>query len=95
MTFVLDTTLVFAFRDRPVSAVVFYSFEEEPLLIFVLLKDPDLFQEFGEELTLHTDCETVQFRRHDSPALKALKQTIFQAIRYTGTFLAAREKARC
>ena len=92
---VLDTTIVFAFRDQLFPAVVFFSFEEKPFLIFVLIKDPDLILEFGEELTIHTDCDVVHCRRDDAPNLTELKLTIFQAVRYTEPFLQARQKANC
>lgn len=91
----MDTTIVFAFRDQLFPAVAFFSFEETPFLIFVLIKDPDLILEFGEELTIHTDCEKVQFRNSDSTEIRALKQTIFKAVRHTEPFLKAKEKANC
>jgi hypothetical protein len=77
------------------SAMVFFSFEETPFFIFVMFKNKDLILEFGDEITIKTDCERVLPKKDDDPALHELRLAVFNAARHTEAFLNARQKANC
>lgn len=91
----METNIVFTFNDKLCAAVAFFSFEEAPFLIFIVVKDSELILEYGEEITIQTNCEEVHFHQNDWPELKALKRILFEAVRYTNCFLKARQTANC
>ena len=51
--------------------------------------------EFGEEITIKTDCEKVLYSNNDGTDIQELKETIFHAVKNTQPFLEARRKANC
>jgi hypothetical protein len=53
----------------------------------VLLKDKDLIEEFGEDITIKTDGDIRLAKKDDYPKLAALRQTLFDVIKTTPTFL--------
>lgn len=83
----MDLVVQFVYREKDYSSDAYLSFEEEPYYIFVSLKDADLIREFGDEITIKTDGETVLPRRNDFPALHLLYQTIFDALKTSRPFL--------
>ena len=57
-----------------------------PCFIFVTLDDRELVKEFGEEITIKTDCRTVLPRKDDYPELNELRHSIFNAVKNTRAF---------
>ncbi|HVE60745.1 MAG TPA: hypothetical protein VNA26_02935, partial [Chitinophagaceae bacterium] len=60
--------------------------------IFVLLISPEIIKEFGDEISIKTDCEKLLPKKDDYPQLVRLRQSIFDAIKIIPEFLAAKEK---
>ena len=82
----MDLTIPFHYKNKVYQASVFFSFDEEPCFIFVTLDNKELVKEFGEEITIKTDCRTVLPRKDDYPELKELRQSIFNSVKNTRAF---------
>ena len=64
----------------------------DPCFIFVMLIDKELIEEFGEDVTIKTDCETILGRIDDYAELIELREAIFNVFKTTPEFMAARNK---
>jgi hypothetical protein len=54
--------------------------------------DKSLIKEFGDEITIKTDCKQRLPKKDDYPELIELRQAIFDAAKTTPAFLAAKER---
>ncbi|HZF65833.1 MAG TPA: hypothetical protein VEZ55_15165 [Chitinophagaceae bacterium] len=77
----------FIFRNKEYSFEFFIDNSAFPCFIFVLLKDTDLIEEFGEEVTIKTDGVSCLPKNDDYRDLVALRQSLFDAIKPTQSFL--------
>src|SRR5437899_104707 len=80
----------FLFRNKPSVCTVDIDSSATPCYVFVVLEDRELIHEFGEEITVKTDFEKRLPKRDDYPALTALREAIFEAVRHLPEFIAKR-----
>ena len=64
----------------------------DPCFIFVMLFDKKLITEFGEDVTIKTDCFTILPRKDNSPELTELGEAIFKVFKTTPEFMVAKNK---
>lgn len=65
---------------------------EFPCLVFVIVRDKELIDEFGDEITLKTDFEKLLPQKDDHPAINAIREDIFAIAKNTTPFLNAKER---
>lgn len=88
----MDAPFTFNFNGRVYRAAAYFSFEAEPCYLFVQLLDSELQVQFGEEVTIKTDCETLLQKEDDVIyGLLELRQAIFDAIKITPEFFRAKQ----
>ena len=83
----------FVFRNKASVCTIYIDSAKSPCYLFIDLKDQELIQEFGEEITVKTDFETRLPKKDDYPALVVLRDAIFNAIKGLPEFLAKRRPA--
>jgi hypothetical protein len=86
--------LSFTFRNKAYGCEFFIDNSPVPCFIFVLLKEKDLINKFGEDISIKTDGENRLARKDDYPELAALRQGLFDAIKTTPTFLLMKAKLK-
>ena len=64
----------------------------DPCFIFVMLFDKKLITEFGEDVTIKTDCFTILPRKDNYPELTELGEAIFKVFKTTPEFMVAKNK---
>ena len=82
----MDLKIPFEYRNTVYEACIYFSFDEEPCYLFTTLTDKQLIKEFGEEITIKTDCNILLPKKDDYPELLALRQAIFDAVKKTRAF---------
>ena len=82
----METVVQFLFRRKLYSCVFFIDMAEKPDYIFCLLEDKELMEEFSDEVTIKTDGRQMLPKKDDYPALVALRQAIFSAVKNTKEF---------
>ena len=82
----MEIHLQFSFRNKERKASVYIDYKEEPCLIFVILKDKELIKEFGDEVTIKTDCEIILTSDYSPDDTENLKETIFHEVKHTIEF---------
>jgi len=88
----MDAIIDFVFRKKHYQAEMFVEDSEFPCLVFVILHNEELKNEFGEEITVKTDYEALLPKKDDNPALVELRKTIFTIIKNTEKFISAKKK---
>ena len=88
----MDFKVQFLFRGTYYSAISYLSFDEDPCFIFVSLEGDELIKEFGEEISIKTDCEKVLPKKDSYPELEELRHAIFEAVKQTPLFELAKTK---
>ena len=88
----MDAKIDFLFRKKLYEGKIFVDGSELPCLVFVILYDQELEEEFGDEITLKTDFEKLLLGKNDYKALAELKEAIFSIARNTAPFVAVKEK---
>lgn len=76
----------FLFRGNLYKVEFCLSFDEDPLFIFCIFKDPLLIRNFGDELTIKTDGHLVLPSRVDWDEINYLKEAVFAAIWQTAEY---------
>ena len=82
----MDFKVQFLFRGASYHAIPYISFEEDPCFIFITLEGKEVIEEFGEEISIKTDCETVLPKKDSYPELEELRNAIFDAVKQTKLF---------
>ena len=77
----LNFPLQFEFRHIHYSCVAFVEQSEWPVLIFFVLKDKELIEQFGDEIIIKTDFHTSLPKKEDFPELVELKQNLWFALK--------------
>ncbi|MDB5196459.1 MAG: hypothetical protein JWP88_830 [Flaviaesturariibacter sp.] len=72
--------LPFILNGEACTCDIFVDNTENPCLVFVVLHGAGLVANFGEEITIKTDCESLLPRRDDMPRLTHLRQAILDAL---------------
>ena len=80
-TTVMGSKYTLRLRNKDYIAETYFSYEEEPCYIFVTLFDVALIQEFGEDITIATDCHRLIPRKDDYPELKQLREAVFEVVK--------------
>jgi len=87
----MDLELQYSFRRKVHTCKAYIDVSKSPCFIFIDLWSKDLILEFGEEIAIKTDCESLLPREDDYPELICLRQAIFDSIKSTPEFLDARQ----
>jgi hypothetical protein len=87
----MDVMVNFTYKGSVYQTEIYFSFEELPCYLFCFLRDPDLIREFGEDLSIKTDCEQILPMKVDYRDLSELKRCIFGAVCKTPEFMAMRK----
>ena len=77
----MGSKYTFRFRNKDYIAETYFSYEEEPCYIFATLFDDSLKKEFGEDISLPTDCNQLLPGNDDYHELRQLKKALFDAIK--------------
>src|SRR5688500_14560650 len=88
----MDLNTQFVFRNNLYVCVVHIDSSAYPCLIFVILTDKALINEFGDEITIKTDCEKRLPRRDDYAELVELREAIFDAVKTIAEFMVAKAR---
>lgn len=89
----MDATISFIFRKKLYEGEMFIEDSEHPCIVFVIVRDKEIAEEFGDEIVLKTDYENLLSKKDDSyPGLLELRQAIFSIVKNTTLFLEARKK---
>jgi hypothetical protein len=84
----MDLLVPFIFRSKACLCSIHFDSSKSPCYVFIDLKDKELIQEFGEEITIKTDFETRLPKQDDYSDLVVLRDAIFNAIKDLPEFLA-------
>ena len=87
----MGSNVQFIFRNKVRSCIVYIDGSADPCYIFVILFDKELINEFGDEVTIKTDCEKRLPKRDDYPQLIELRQAIFDAVKNIPGFIEAKK----
>ncbi|GAC1424964.1 MAG: hypothetical protein NVS1B13_13800 [Flavisolibacter sp.] len=90
----MELEVQFIFRRESCLCRAFVDVSEYPCYIFVLLRQPKLINEFGEEVSIKNDFEILLPKKDDYPDLVELRQAIFDAIKAKPAFMFVRENYR-
>ncbi|MDP9493367.1 MAG: hypothetical protein M3P17_04300, partial [Thermoproteota archaeon] len=88
----MDSNIGFTFRKKDYSCNICIDNSAYPCYVFVSFTDKDLVKEFGNELTIKTDCEKRLPKRDDYAELVEIRQAIFDAIKTMPEFLAGKSR---
>ena len=88
----MDLSIQFIFRKKLFSCTVLIDKSEYPCYIFVLFEDNDLIKEFGDEITIKTDCDRLLAKKDDYPELVELRQSIFNVVKIIPEFIAIKSE---
>jgi hypothetical protein len=78
--------LEFFFRGKAFLCEAIIDNTDHPCYIFTIHKDPVIVNEFGEEISVKTDCNRVLPKEDDYPQLVELRMAIFNAATQTEEF---------
>jgi hypothetical protein len=90
----MDSVVQLLFRGKLFLSDFVIDVSEEPCYIFCMLRDKELVQEFGEEITIKTDLEKRLLKRDDYGTLVELRQAIFNAVKNTNACQQAKTKGK-
>jgi len=82
----------FLFRKKSYTCTVFIDISDDPCFIFILLNDVGLVKEFGEDVTIKTDCVQILAKADDYAELVELRQAIFDIVKGTPEFMVVKRK---
>ena len=82
-----DTTINFNFSNGIFSAAVVPSFSEKPYYFFIQFNEAEIISEFGDELSIATNGDTILNSIPTDNKVKSLKEVIFQEIKKVPEFL--------
>ena len=88
----MDSIIEFNFRNKNYSCIFYVDVSADPCFVFVILSDKELINEFGEDVTIKTDCINLLPRNDDYHELKELRKSLFSVIKTTPEFIALKEK---
>src|SRR4051812_9929195 len=77
----MDLSVQFTFRNKNYTCNIYIDSSADPCLIFVILFDKEIISEFGDEVTIKTDCEKLLPKKDDYPKLIELRQAIFDSVK--------------
>lgn len=82
----------FNFRNKEYLCSSYIDSSVYPCLVFVVLADPFLIREFGEEITVKTDGEQLLAKKDDYPQLMLLRVALLDAIKKMKAFAPVHQK---
>ena len=77
----MDLVLSFTYQQSSHTCEAFIDASDHPCYIFVLLHSKCLIEQFGEDISIKTDCDQVLPKKDDTPSLVTLRKAIFDAIK--------------
>lgn len=77
----------FVFRNKSSLCTIYIDSSTTPCYVFVVLKDQELIQEFGDEITVKTDFHHRLPKKDDYPALAALREALFDGMKNLPEFM--------
>ena len=84
----MDSIVKFTYRNKISTCTIYIDNSEDPCLIFAILSDKELVNEFGEDVSIKTDCVNLLPKGDDYPELRSLRQAIFDVAKNTAEFIA-------
>lgn len=90
----MDLEIQLPFRNKLYRCTVYIDISEDPCFVFIVLIDDELVIEFGEDVTLETDCVTLLPKADDYTELVALRQAIFDVVKTLPEFSVAQKKRK-
>jgi len=88
----MDLNKRFTFRNKDYRCNIYIDSTAHPCFIFAILLDKDLISEFGDEITIKTDCEKLLPKKDDYTELIKLRQSIFNAVKTIPEFISAKSR---
>jgi hypothetical protein len=88
----MDAIIEFIFREKYYKGEVFIEDSEFPCIVFLIIRDKDFIEEFGDEVVLKTDYESLLPKQDDLPQLRELREAAFSIVKNTAPFLEAKKK---
>lgn len=88
----MDLNIQFTFRNKGHSCYIYIDSTAHPCYIFVILADKKLIKEFGDEITIKTDCDKRLPKKDDYPELAELRESIFNAVKIIPEFIAVKQR---
>ena len=88
----MELNLQFTFRNKDHSCNIYIDSTAHPCYIFVILTDKELIKEFGDEITIKTDCEKLLPKKDDYAQLVELRESIFSAVKTIPEFVVEKKR---
>jgi hypothetical protein len=88
----MQLNLQFTFRNKGHTCKIYIDSTAHPCYIFVILTDKELIKEFGDEITIKTDCEKRLPKRDDYSELVELRESIFKTVKVMPEFMAVKKR---
>ena len=88
----MQLNLEFTFRNKGHTCNIYIDSTAHPCYIFVILTDKELIKEFGDEITIKTDCEKRLPKKDDYSELVELRESIFSAVKTIPEFIAVKKR---
>lgn len=88
----MDLNIQFTLRNKGHSCNIYIDSTAYPCYIFVIFLDKELISEFGDEITIKTDCEKRLPKKDDYPALVELRESIFNVVKTIPEFIAVKQR---
>lgn len=88
----MDGIIEFIFRTKLYKGHMFIEDSEFPCIVFIIVRDNEIIEEFGDEIVLKTDFETLLAKKDDYPALRELREAVFPIVKNTALFSEAKNK---
>ena len=88
----MHLNIQFTFRNKGHSCNTYIDTTAHPCFIFVILADKELINEFGDEITIKTDCEKRLPKKDDYPELVELRESIFNVVKAIPEFIAVKKR---
>lgn len=81
----------FPFRNKIHGCDIYIDSSAYPCFVFVTHADQELIDEFGEDVTIKTDCLKLLRKKDDYPRLIELRLAIFEVVKLLPAFATAKQ----
>jgi hypothetical protein len=88
----MDLNIQFTHKNKSRTCNIYIDSTAHPCYIFVILTDKELIKEFGDEITIKTDCEKRLPKKDDFPELVELRESIFNTVKAMPEFMAVKKR---
>jgi hypothetical protein len=88
----MHLNIQFTFRNKGHSCNIYIDSTAHPCYIFVILTGKELIKEFGDEITIKTDCEKRLPKKDDYDELVELRESIFSVVKTMPEFMTVKKR---